>query len=79
MELASRVIRMVPVINGDRVIGELSRRNELPNVFLKKSRSLENLHENILQVGQHICYSVGLSSISSCRAAAIPGANSLDR
>src|SRR6266446_6922486 len=45
----------IPVRNGDRVTGELSRGNELPNVFLERSRWLEPLHENILQAGQYFC------------------------
>jgi hypothetical protein len=35
------------------VTGELSRGNELPNVFLERSQRLEHVHENILQAGQH--------------------------
>ena len=49
-------IQSVPVRNGDRVIGELSRGNELPNVFLQRSRWLERFHENILQARQHFYY-----------------------
>ena len=55
--LASLVGVLVPVRNGDRVIGELSRGNELLNVFLERSRWLKPLHENILQGGQHFRYS----------------------
>ena len=51
-------VRHVPDRNGDKVIGELSRSNERCNIFLKRSRLLEPIHENILQVGQHFCYSV---------------------
>src|SRR6266403_5990843 len=43
----------IPDRNGDRVTGELSRGNELPNVFLEGSRWLKALHENILQARQH--------------------------
>ena len=46
----------VPDSNGNRVIRELSRGNELLNVFLKMSRWLEPLHKNIPQTGQHFCY-----------------------
>src|SRR6266403_3166793 len=42
----------IPDRNGDRVTGELSRGNELPNVFLEGSRWLKPLHENILQARQ---------------------------
>ena len=45
----------IPVRNGDRVTGELSRGDELPNVFLETSRWLKPLHENILQAGHHFC------------------------
>ncbi len=45
----------MPDRNGDRMTGELSRGNELPNVFLERSRWLRPLHENILQAGQHLC------------------------
>ncbi len=47
----------LPDRNGDRVAGVLSCSNELPNVFLERSRWLGPLHENILQAGQHLCYS----------------------
>jgi hypothetical protein len=57
----THILHSVPVPeglrNGDRVIAELSRGNELPNVFLKLSRWLKPLHKNILQAGQHFCYS----------------------
>ena len=43
--------------NGDRATGELSRGNELLNVFLERPRWLEPLHKNILQARQHVCYS----------------------
>src|SRR6266849_3471475 len=46
-----------PDRNGDRMTGELSRGNEMPDVFLQRSRWLEPLHENILQAGQHFHYS----------------------
>src|SRR6266403_5821224 len=45
----------IPVRNGGRVTGELSRGNELPNVFLERSRWLKPTHENILQAGQRFC------------------------
>src|SRR6266436_1307457 len=47
----------LPDRNGDRVAGVLSCSNELPNAFLERSRWLGPLHENILQAGQHLCYS----------------------
>ena len=47
----------LPVRNGDDVTGELSRVNKLPNVFLESSRWVEPIHEDILQAGQHFCYS----------------------
>jgi hypothetical protein len=45
----------IPDRSGDRVIGELSRRNELRNAFLDRYRWLEPLQENILQNGEHFC------------------------
>src|SRR6266852_7211010 len=51
------VFKFPPVRNGDRVIRELTRGDERPNVFLERSRWLEPLHENILQAGQHSHYS----------------------
>ena len=54
----------VPVVKGDRVIGELSRGNELPNLFVKRSRWLEPLHENILQARQHLCCSAPKRALS---------------
>jgi hypothetical protein len=47
----------VPEGNDDRVTGELSRGNELPGAFLEKFPWLELVHENVLQGGQHFCYS----------------------
>jgi hypothetical protein len=41
----------VPDRNGDRVTGELSCSDELPNVFLQRTRWLEPLNEDILQAG----------------------------
>jgi hypothetical protein len=35
----------------------LPRDYELPNVFLERPHWLEPLNENILQAGQHFCYS----------------------
>jgi hypothetical protein len=43
-----------PVRDGDRVTGELSGDNELPDAFLEW---LELLHKDILQAGQYFCYS----------------------
>jgi len=43
--------------NGDRAIGELSRRNELRNAFMDRFRWLEPLQEKILQSGQNFCCS----------------------
>ena len=37
--------------NGDRLTGELSLGNEVPNRSVEKSRWLEPLHQNILQLG----------------------------
>src|SRR6266403_517097 len=45
----------LPDRNGDWVTGELSRGNELPNVFLEGPRWFKPLHENILKAGQHFC------------------------
>src|SRR6266436_1115291 len=45
----------IPDRNGDRVTGDLSCGNELPNIFLDRSRWLKPLHKNILQAGQHFC------------------------
>jgi hypothetical protein len=39
------------------VTGELSRGNELLNVFLVRSRRLVPLNEDILQAGQYFYYS----------------------
>ena len=49
--------RLCSVRNGDRVIRQLLGGNEPPNVFPKMPQWLERLYENILQVGQHFCYS----------------------
>ena len=48
---------IVPDRNGDRATGELSRSDELLNIFLKRSRWLEPLHESIMYAGKHFCYS----------------------
>src|SRR5713226_4939748 len=53
----------VPGRYGNRVIGELSARNELPNAFLDRFRWLEPLQEKILKGGQHCCHST-LSELS---------------
>src|SRR6266403_5523166 len=45
----------IPDRNGNRLTGELSRDNELPNVFPERPQWLKPLHENILQAGQHFC------------------------
>src|SRR5258708_1984225 len=47
----------VPGRDDNRVIGELSARNEPPNAFLDRFRWLEPLQENILKDGQHCCHS----------------------
>src|SRR6266478_4434419 len=45
----------IPDRSGDRVTGELSRGNELPNVLPEGSQLLKPPHENFLQAGQHFC------------------------
>ena len=40
--------RAIPDGNGARITGVLSRSNELPNVFLDRTRWLESLQENSL-------------------------------
>src|SRR6267154_4225278 len=49
-------LAFIPDRNSDRVIGVPSCSSKLPNVFLKRSRSLKALHKNSLQAGQLFCY-----------------------
>ena len=44
--------------NDDRVTGVLSRGSKLPNVFEEMSQWLAPPYEDIMQAGQHFCYSV---------------------
>ncbi len=74
--LRAASLEFVPDKNGDRMIGELSRGNELPNVFLKRSNGSSPSMKIFCRLGNT---SVIVSPTSSCRAVAIPGANSLDR
>ena len=63
-ELINHRINLIPALlqvgpgrNTYRVIGDLSRGNELSNAFLDSIRSqrVEPLQENVLQGGQHVC------------------------
>jgi hypothetical protein len=57
----------IPDKNDDRVIGELSRRNEPLNAFLDRFRRLEPLQVKILQRGQHSCCSAPSHLLQSAR------------
>jgi hypothetical protein len=57
----------IPSRNSDRVIGELSCRNELPDAFLDRFGWLEPLQEKILQSGQHFCCSSPTELLKSAR------------
>ena len=50
------VLFSVPVRNGNRVTGELSRGNELPDSFLDRSCWVEFLQEETLQRRQYLYY-----------------------